>query len=87
MKPVLRITPALLATFVLFGCASAKQEAEPGQAAAQPKDEYVDYTPIGSWVPKKVKKSQLKPTENQADQTRDAMRDLQRPLAPGEKKS
>lgn len=87
MKTVLRTTLALLATSVLCGCASTKQEAKPAQAAAQPKDEYVDYTPIGSWVPKKAKKSQLKPTENQADQTRDAMRELQRGIAPGEKKS
>lgn len=86
MKKVLRTTLPLIAATALFSCASAPQEAKSKQAVAPAKDEYVDYTPIGSWISKKVKKSRLKPTEQQIEQTHDAMRELQRPIAPGEPK-
>lgn len=84
MKNALRTTLPLLAAAALFGCASAPKEAKSKQPVDQAKDEYVDYTPIGSWVSKKVKKSKLKPTESQAERIQDVMRELQRPIAPAD---
>jgi TRAP-type uncharacterized transport system substrate-binding protein len=87
MKKALRTILPLIAAAALFSCANPSKEAKPKPTTVPAKGEYVDYTPIGSWISKKVKKSRLKPTEQQVEQTQDAMRELQRPIAPGEAKN
>jgi hypothetical protein len=73
-----RTLPAILGLVLLGGlsaCASKTEttEAKPA-AAAKPQEEYVSQSSVGSWIPKKVKKSEVQPT-SEAD-TNAAQRDI-----------
>jgi len=87
MSAIARPARAALAALLLValaGCASqtSAPKATAEKAAAQ--DDTVEYTPLGSWVPKKAKKTQLKTSEQQQEQTADAMRNITT-TAPGYK--
>lgn len=78
-----RLLTALLLAAMLSGCASTQQATASSQTPKQPeKEEYVEYTPLGSWVTKKVKKSQVKTSEQLTQQNQDGLRNLQS-SAPG----
>ena len=55
--------------------AETKPENKP---QANKDDEYVYYYPTGSWVPVKVKKSAVKPTKQETQDSQDGLRELQR---------
>jgi type IV pilus biogenesis protein CpaD/CtpE len=72
MKTFLVLFLAGTAAAFLSGCAS-----KPGQTAGQKdKDEYVYYTPTGSNIPVRVKKSDIQTTASDSQATQDAMRDI-----------
>lgn len=60
----------------LTACVSQEKTAAAQPAAA--KEEYVTYTPTGSWMSKKVKKSQVTPTDQESAEAKQAMEELQR---------
>ncbi len=65
----------------LAGCASKPEKTKADAAQTKPaqqQEEYVSETSVGSWIPKKVKKSQAKPSEQETREAQQAMSDLQR---------
>lgn len=68
----------------LAGCASKTTATEKKPAAAQAaapakpeqKEEYVSQTSLGSWIPKKVKKSEAKTSDQDTADSQAAIKDL-----------
>ncbi|HLP26620.1 MAG TPA: hypothetical protein VK477_13145 [Acidobacteriota bacterium] len=75
---------AALVAALITSCATQPKAAQTKTEVPKAQDDTVNYTPLGSWVPKKVKKAQLATTEQQQEQTRDALRNLTT-TAPGYK--
>lgn len=79
MKKTILLLTGALAVAVFAGCASsdttktARKTTPSADTAAE--EEYVQYTSLGSRVPRKVKKSDVKPSD--AQQTQDAFREIQ----------
>lgn len=77
------IITGAFAAVLLTGCASeaskaqAKKDKEAQQAAVA-SGQYVWYTPVGSSIPILVPKDAIKPSESEAAQTQNTMRDVQR---------
>lgn len=70
---------ALLAASVLMGCAS-KPETANAETAKQPvkqEEEYVRQSSVGSWIPKKVKKSEATTSQADTNAAQDALGNLQ----------
>jgi hypothetical protein len=68
----------LLGSCLAAGCATPAQKQAKTEPAKQDDDEYVYYTPIGSYIPVKVRKADLKMSDADADKARDIFADLQR---------
>ena len=81
MKKTILFLGCVLAVGVFAGCAStdttttAKKTAPASNPVAE--EEYVEYTSIGSRIPKKVKKSTVATTENESTQTQETFREIQ----------
>ena len=73
MKPPNTVPFALLTCVLLSGCVTKKDQT----ADQKTKDEYVYYTPTGSNIPVRVKKSDIQTTDADTQATQDALRDLQ----------
>jgi len=63
--------------FFLTACTS-KPATAAADKPAEAKDEYVRYTPTGTWMSKKVKKDQVKPTDQETADAQQAMQEAQR---------
>jgi uncharacterized lipoprotein YajG len=79
MKRTLITLSGLIAAGLLAGCASkpataAETKTPPKQ---QQQEEYVSQTSVGSWIPKKVKKSQAKTSDQESQDAQQAMAELQ----------
>lgn len=79
MKRTILPLSGLIAACLLAGCASkpattAETKTAPKQ---QQQEEYVSQTSVGSWIPKKVKKSQAKTSDQESQEAQEAMRELQ----------
>jgi len=70
---------ALITASVLTGCASKTQTAkeETKQPAPQPQEEYVRQSSVGSWIPKKVKKSEATTAEADTNAAQQSLGNLQ----------
>jgi uncharacterized lipoprotein YajG len=79
MKRTLITLSGLIAAGLLAGCASKPETAKdkPVAAKQQQQEEYVSQTSVGSWIPKKVKKSQAKTSDQESQEAQQAMADLQ----------
>lgn len=75
MKATTRLGLALAAATLLTSCAS--QPADP-TAKKKSEEEYVYYTPTGSHIPIKVRKSLVTPTEEQTAASQRWMGEVQR---------
>ncbi|MFZ5493829.1 MAG: hypothetical protein ACOZE5_00645 [Verrucomicrobiota bacterium] len=80
MKHLL-LSVILLGTLALTACAGNIPTAkEKGMAwpAPQTREKYVTQTPLGTWIPKKVKQSEAQASEAEAAAAQEALGDLQR---------
>jgi hypothetical protein len=83
MKQHKLIGLGLLAASVLMGCASKPETAkteEPKQEAkqaAKPEEEYVRQSSVGSWIPKKVKKSEAVTSEAETNAAKKSLDNMQ----------
>lgn len=80
MKRTLLPFAGLIAAGLLAGCASKPATTAETKTAPKPQpqpEEYVSQTPLGSWIPKKVKKSQAKTSDQESQDAQQAMADLQ----------
>ena len=80
MKRTLITVSGLIAAGLLAGCASKPDTAKDKPVAAkqqQQEEEYVSQTSVGSWIPKKVKKSQAKTSDQESQDAQQAMAELQ----------
>ena len=66
----------MAALILAVGCQSREQSKE--QSATKPSEEYTRATPTGSWISKRVKKSEITASESDSAQAQEAMRQLQR---------
>lgn len=82
MKKTTLLLAGMMALGFLAGCAStdAQPTAKKADATKKPakQEEYVRYTPTGSWITKKVKKTDVEPTETESEEAARAMGELQR---------
>jgi len=80
MRNLLTVSAATLALAFFVGCQSKDQAKEQPKekpaATTNSPEQYTRSTPTGSWISKKVKKSET--TESDSSQAQDAMRELQR---------
>jgi hypothetical protein len=67
----------ILAFTLLAGC-QTRDEAKKQPEQAKASGEYTRSTPTGSWISKRVKKSETKTSESDSAQAQEAMRQLQR---------
>lgn len=74
----LRFSLLLLIAAGLVGCATTPKSATATQKPASSNDEYVTQTTTGSWITKKVRKSQAQPTDQETEQARRALDQVQR---------
>ena len=81
MKRTLITLSGLIAAGLLVGCASQPATTTPTKPVAakqqQPQEEYVSQTSVGSWIPKKMKKSQAKTSEEETRDAQQGMSELQ----------
>ena len=63
-----------LATCLLSGCVTKKDQT----AVQKPEAEYVWYTPTGSNIPVRIKKSEVQASDSATQATQDALRDVQK---------
>jgi len=73
MKTRLPLLVVSLALILNAGCTTPKEKT----ASEKPKDEYVYYTPTGSNIPVRVKKSDVQTTDADTQAIQDALRTLQ----------
>lgn len=80
MRKLLTVSAAVAALSFMVGCQSkdqAKDQAKEKPAATTNNSEqYTRSTPTGSWISKRVKKSEA--TQSDSSQAQEAMRELQR---------
>jgi hypothetical protein len=67
-----------LAVAASFLTACASKPTTTAEKPAAPKEEYVSYTPTGSWISKKVKKSAVTTSEQETAEAQMALGELQR---------
>ena len=71
----------LIASSVLVGCTTqpktAERKPEIKEAKKETTEEYVTQTTTGSWIPRKVKKSEATASDKQSREAQQAMSDLQ----------
>ena len=80
MKRTILPLSGLIAACLLAGCASkpaTTAETKTAPKQQQQQEEYVTQTSVGSWIPKKVKKSQAKTSDQESQEAQEAMRELQ----------
>jgi len=77
MKSLRLILVALVVSVGLAGCASERYQAEARKMKAQ-KDQYVDYTPVGSNIPVKIPKDEAKTSEKETEEAQRVFREAQR---------
>lgn len=75
---LLRFCLLLLTAAALSSCATANKTAATTQQPASDRDEYVNQTTTGSWITKKVRKSQAQPTAQETEQAQRALDQVQR---------
>jgi uncharacterized lipoprotein YajG len=79
MKRTLITLSGLIAAGLLAGCASKPETAKkdkPVAAKPQQQEEYVSQTSLGSWIPKKVKKSETKTSDQDSAADQAALKEL-----------
>jgi uncharacterized lipoprotein YajG len=79
MKRTLITLTGLIAAGLLAGCASkpeTEKKDKPVAAKQQQQEEYVSQTSLGSWIPKKVKKSEAKTSDQESADSQAAMKEL-----------
>lgn len=75
MKRILpRLVFAALFSLTLAGCASKTAQTKPQSG---PQEEYVSETSVGSWIPKKRKKSQTQGSDSDTEQAKRALEQAQ----------
>lgn len=78
MKRTLITLTGLIAASLFAGCASKPTTTTEAKPKPAQQEEYVSQTSLGSWVPKKVKKSEAKTSEQDSQDSQQAMSELQR---------
>lgn len=79
MKRTLITLTGLIAAGLLAGCASKPDTTKEKPVAAKQQkqqEEYVSQTSLGSWIPKKVKKSEAQTSDQESAESQAAMKEL-----------
>lgn len=76
MKKLPPFTALLVAFVLLSGCQSKTDQAQ--EKPAKSANEYTSVTPTGSWISKRVKKTEVQTSEGESAQAQEAMRQIQR---------